>query len=210
MSESLKLRLLFDGDSITDSGRDRRDPASLGDGYVRQLIDALKTRTAVSEIKARNIAVSGNRSEHLAERWDEPLALENADVVTVLVGVNDTWHSFTSGISTTADTYENNCDLLFRRIRQKTDAKLIIMEPFLLDINADITAMRPDLGGKTTVLRKLARQYAAAYIPLDGLFAAASVVRTPAHWATDGVHPTPEGHRLIASAWLDAVDELEL
>ncbi|MFD1907383.1 SGNH/GDSL hydrolase family protein [Paenibacillus rhizoplanae] len=54
-------------------------------------------------------------------------------------------------------------------------------------------------------MRELAREYGAVLVPLDGLFAAASVKAEPAFWAGDGVHPSPAGHALIADAWMKAV-----
>ncbi len=62
--------LVFAGDSITDSGRDRGDAASLGDGYVALIAQTVADRgeTVV------NKGIGGDRAVDLAARWDEILA----------------------------------------------------------------------------------------------------------------------------------------
>ena len=55
------------------------------------------------------------------------------------------------------------------------------------------------------VARKLAREFAAVFVPFDGIFAARSVVRPPAFWTPDGVHPSLAGHALMAHEWIKAV-----
>lgn len=62
------------------------------------------------------------------------------------------------------------------------------MEQFQLDV-PDKEFQRVDLDPKIQVTRKLAREFADVFIPLDGLFAAASVKKPPTHWADDGIHP---------------------
>lgn len=64
---------------------------------------------------------------------------------------------------------------------------------------------REDLDPKITVVRELAREFDALLIPLDGLFAQASMTAPPSYWAPDGVHPSAAGHALIAKAWLKTV-----
>ena len=55
------------------------------------------------------------------------------------------------------------------------------------------------------IARRLADEFQAVYVALDGIFADAAARREPAFWAPDGVHPTQAGHALIAQAWLRAV-----
>jgi lysophospholipase L1-like esterase len=64
------------------------------------------------------------------------------------------------------------------------------------------------LNKKIDAVRRLAREFADVYVPLDGLFAAASVQKEPSYWAADGVHPTAEGAKLIAAAYVEAIEKL--
>lgn len=62
-----------------------------------------------------------------------------------------------------------------------------------------------DLDPKITVVKKLAQEFDAIYVPFDQVFARA-LERAPANsWSGDGVHPTEEGHRLMAETWLRCV-----
>ena len=89
-------------------------------------------------------------------------------------------------------------------VRGKLGTRLIVMEPFLLPTPPDREAWRIDLDPKIAVARKLAREFDAIFVPLDGPFAAATTRREMGFWLPDGVHPTAAGHALIAQAWLKA------
>jgi acyl-CoA thioesterase-1 len=86
--------------------------------------------------------------------------------------------------------------------------RLILCEPFVLPTSEDRVAWREDLDPKIAVVRRLAREFSAILVPLDDIFAQAATQREPAFWASDGVHPTFEGHALIAQSWLRALKSL--
>jgi lysophospholipase L1-like esterase len=81
----------------------------------------------------------------------------------------------------------------------------VLLEPFLLPVPEDRRAWREDLDPKINAIRDLAREFEATYVPLDGIFAAASTRREASFWLPDGVHPSPSGHALIAESWIEAV-----
>ena len=83
-----------------------------------------------------------------------------------------------------------------------------MLEPFLLHNAPDKDGWREDLNAKIMAARRLAREYADAFVPLDGLFAAASVREAPSYWAADGVHPTEAGARLIGEYYAGAFASL--
>lgn len=122
--------------------------------------------------------------------------------VSIYIGINDTWRRFDSGEETTPEQFEASYRDLIERTQKSLDAKLVLIEPFVLPVPEDRRTWRQDLDPKIHIVRELAREYGAPLVPLDGLFAAASVKAEPAYWAYDGVHPTPAGHALIADAWL--------
>ncbi|GIT81250.1 hypothetical protein LLS1_29190 [Leifsonia sp. LS1] len=65
-------RSVFVGDSITDGDRDRSDPASLGEGYVRLPAEALAGRPGAPDgVCVLDAGVSGDRALDLAARWNE-------------------------------------------------------------------------------------------------------------------------------------------
>lgn len=199
--------ILFQGDSITDAGRNRDDGDDLGRGYAA--IAAAWYQALFPERRARfiNRGIGGNKVPDLLGRWKPDCLDLKPDLVSILVGINDTWRSFDSGQLTTPEQFEKP----YREILIQTKdsgAEIIIIEPFVLPHPEDRRLWRKDLDPKIQIVRDLARDFGAAFVPLDGLFAQAAARREPEFWAADGVHPTPPGHALIAQAWLDVAQDL--
>jgi lysophospholipase L1-like esterase len=154
---------------------------------------------------ARKILSRKRLGQDLASRWQEDCLGLEPDWVSILIGVNDTWRRYDSGDATTAAVFEEVYRGLLQDTVEHTDARLILCEPFVLPHPEDREQWREDLDPKIHAVRRLAREFGAVYIPLDGIFATASAHRNPSFWAADGVHPTAAGHMLIAENWLRAV-----
>lgn len=202
-------RILFQGDSITDCGRDHQVPGSLGNGYVHMLAGMLAGLHPALGAECLNRGISGNRTGDLLNRWDKDCLDLKPDVLSIMIGINDVWRRYDRKMPTDAATYRDNYRLLLERTREALPSlQLILLEPFLLPVPEDRIQWREDLDPKIDAVRHLAREYKAMFVPLDGFFAAASMHQPPAFWAPDGVHPSPAGHGLIAKAWLEAVGAL--
>jgi lysophospholipase L1-like esterase len=200
--------VLFQGDSVTDCHRVREDIYSLGEGYpsvISAMFSALYPEKNVAFI---NKGVSGDRSRNLQKRWQADCIDLKPDWVTILIGINDTWRRYDSNDPTSAESFEASYRDVLTRTKEQLDAKIIMMEPFVLPVPEDRKAWREDLDLKLTAVRKLAVEFADIFIPLDGIFAAASVQQPAKVWAPDGVHPSIKGHGLIAKYWLEAVKAL--
>jgi len=187
---------MFTGDSVTDCGR-RTDPDGLGDGYVRMLATSLPEHTVL------NSGISGNRASDLAARWQTDVAVSEPDVVTVLIGINDTWRRYDSDDPTTAVTFEAN----YRKaLESAVVPRLVLMEPFVLPVTEEQQRWHyEDLDAKIAVVHKLARQYGAVLVPTNLRLERAAVEHGAAALAEDGVHPTALGHELIAAVWREYV-----
>ncbi len=203
------MRILFQGDSITDSGRGRggADPRPLGTGYVFMIAARLAARYPALGLVFLNRGISGNRARDLEARWDADCLALAPDVVSILIGINDTWRRYDSGDATSADAFRDSCRAILQRTRDRLRAKIVIGEPFVLPVPPDRAAWREDLDPKIAVVRDLAREFGAIYVPFDGMFAAASTTVDPAYWAADGVHPTDAGSALMAEEWIRRVVE---
>ena len=198
--------ILFQGDSITDAGRSRDDLSDLGRGYALMAAGWLGLRQPEQGLRFANRGVSGNRCADLVERWQADCLALRPDLLSIYIGINDTWRRFDSGLATSAAAFEASYRRLLEDTRRALPAThLVLIEPFVLPYPADRQAWRADLDPKIAVVRALALEFGAALVPLDGLFAQASARRGPDYWTGDGVHPTPAGHALIARAWLEAV-----
>jgi acyl-CoA thioesterase-1 len=196
-------RILFTGDSITDSNRRIDQYHPLGTtGYVLFTGAALMARLASPRLEIFNRGIGGDRVKDLLARFDADLLALKPTVVSIMVGINDTWRAFDSNDPTTTEAYEATYRKLLTRIRDEVGARVVLMEPFVLHVPADRHKWRADLNPRIDAVRRLALEFKTDLIPLDGIFAQAATEAPPEFWAADGVHPTIAGHQLIAQAWL--------
>ena len=202
--------VLFQGDSITDADRARFYPEDLGRGYAQMAAGWFGWRYPERGVRFLNRGVGGDRVVDLLARWDDDCLALRPDVLSILIGINETWRAFDPGDPTPTAAFERSYRELLSRTRDALpQTRLILMEPFSLPISPEREAWRADLDPKIQIVRRLAREFGALLTPLDGLFAQAATRREPAFWADDGVHPTPAGHALIAQAWLRTAGALD-
>ncbi|WKU06184.1 SGNH/GDSL hydrolase family protein [Micromonospora sp. HUAS LYJ1] len=197
-------RVLFIGDSITDAGRDRSDPADLGVGWAMMAAAWFTARHPEQRVTFRNRGVGGDRVRDLRARWaDDCLAL-SPQVVSVLIGINDTWRRYSSGEATTVEEFTADYRHLLAATREALpDVRLVLMEPFLLPVDDDQRRWRDDLDPKVDAVRKLAAEFDATLLAVQARFDTADV--DDRVWTDDGVHLTPPGHAVLAQQWLAAV-----
>nr|MBC7611996.1 SGNH/GDSL hydrolase family protein [Pseudopedobacter sp.] len=204
--------ILFQGDSITDSGRKKDDsnynnPTSLGSGYVVQATGDLLLDYADKGLKIYNKGISGNKVYQLAERWDADCLQIKPNLLSILIGVNDYWHKHDGKYNGTIEIYNND----FRGLLNKTKAalpqvKLIIMEPYALKgIKAVDDTWYPEFDEYRFAAKQIAKEFNAQFIPLQTVFDEAIKVAPGEYWSADGVHPTLAGAKLIAHAWTKVV-----
>ena len=200
--------VLFQGDSITDSGRSRQDTNHLGDGYALITAGWFSALYPQKKVSFLNRGISGNRVPDLIERWQEDCLTLKPTWLSILIGVNDMWRRYDSDDPTATEEFESN----YRRLLDQTFARLtpqvILCEPFLLPINNQQKSWREDLDPKIEVVQRLARDYKTLLVPLDSIFAEAAQQREPTYWLPDGVHTSPAGAALIAQSWLKAVNAI--
>lgn len=200
------MKILFQGDSITDAGR-FEDEKGMGWGYPFYASQLIKNRHPDVEFEFINRGISGHKVKDLRSRWQPDCIDIQPDVVSILIGINDTWHHSYDRSWIPGEDFEADYRAILTDIKKKTNAKIIIMEQFLIPV-ADKEFFHIDMDPKIQIVRKLAREFADVYIPLDGLLASHCIGTTPTAWAEDGVHPTEAGARLIADYYADAFDEI--
>lgn len=197
--------VLFQGDSITDAGRNRENGEDLGSGYANLVASLFGNQHPEKRARFLNRGIGGDRVVDLERRWEADCLALAPTWLSVYIGINDTWRRYDSNNPMSAEQYEDTYRRLLTQAQERTDANLILIEPFVLPVNEQQKAWREDLDPKIQVVRELANEFKTMYVPLDGLFAAAATRTGPEYWAPDGVHPSPAGSALIAKAWLQAV-----
>lgn len=204
--------LLFQGDSITDCKRSRENLDDTGQGYVHLLACRLEHDQAEHPIKIWNRGISGNRTKDLLGRWQKDCLDLQPDLLSLFIGINNTWRRYDRDDPTPAEVFEAELlDLLKQTFAQTScdPARSILMEPFLLDQPAGTkTHWTEDLAPKQAIIRKAASSFGMRFLPLQSVFDQACGRAPAATWTHDGVHPSRAGHQLIADAWLDAMQDI--
>lgn len=195
-------RVLFFGDSITDAGRDRENKNCLGFGYPSIAAALFKSIYPESGVEFLNRGISGDRARDLRKRLDEDCIDLRPDLLSVLIGINDTWRRYDSGDHTSCERFLEDYRYILTRARE-AGMRLLIMEPFLLHAAEGQALWREDLDPKISAVRALAREFGAALLPLDKIFSQKAAKTGAAFWAEDGVHPGGAGAALIARCWLE-------
>lgn len=203
--------LLFIGDSITDAGRDRTDPTHLGQGFPLLISAYLQTAFPEKRLTIINRGIGGDKLSDVKNRWEDDCLDVNPDIVTLLIGINDTWRNQESNHVVTEEEleeFESDYRFLLKSLHQRTDARVILMEPFVLPYPKDRMNWRKDLDPRIQIVRKMAKEYQTELIPLDGLLNAEGIRNGFSYYTgEDGVHPTVAGHGFIAKSWANAIVE---
>ena len=204
--------ILFQGDSITDSGRNKEDNSfnnarALGAGYPMLAAGRLLEKYASLNLKVFNKGISGNKVYQLAERWNLDCLDIKPDILSILIGVNDIWHKLNGQYNGTVEIYKHDYIALLLRTRKALpNVKLVICEPFAVrGVKAVDDKWYPEFYGYQKAAREIADQFEATFIPYQEIYDEAQKQAPGAYWTGDGVHPTLAGAQLMAQAWVTAV-----
>ena len=204
-----KTRIIFQGDSITDGGRDKRNYFNLGHGYPLYAAQFLRAARPDVDFEFINMGISGRRTNNLCDLiYPDTIALA-PDIVSILIGINDIWHRYGENkVKTSDEQIALNYRRTLERLKEETDAKIVMLAPFVLDaenkdfLRRDIVTVRP-------IVRALADEFADAFIPLDDLFNEAMKTQpSPLYYSADGVHPNAAGAEFIGRIYAETVEKL--
>jgi lysophospholipase L1-like esterase len=205
--------ILFQGDSITDTGRSRDDTCSLsthalGSGYASMAAAQLLCNRAHHRLHVYNRGISGNRIVDLYARIRCDTINLKPDLLSVLIGVNDTWHGFVGNNGVDIPKYERIYrDYLHETLEANPKIRFVLCEPFVLRCGVVTEDWIAEMTQRRAVVKKLAEEFGATFVPFQQLFDEAVKTAPPEYWARDGVHPSAAGHCLMAQAWLSATGE---
>ncbi len=203
------MKILFQGDSITDAERDRRNYHELGKGYPFYAAELIKEAFPAVDFEFFNFGISGNRSCQLFDRLYKDGIEFQPDIISVLIGINDIWHRYGSEkIATTDEQFATNYRAILTRLKRETNAKIVMLCPYVLD-HASKQHFREDLASFLPIIQSLAKEFADAYVPLNELFDEAIKTQPePLYYSADGIHPNENGARFIAKHYFEAIAPL--
>ena len=203
--EKDNLRILFQGDSITDGGRGRTDDKNhiMGQSYVYCLASKLGFEYPLKNYDFINRGVSGDKISDVFERRYEDLIDLKPDLLSLLIGVNGANHNVSS------EDFEKIYRLLLESVKEALPETVIVLcEPFVLpvcEVKENWTEWTHKIGKRQDVVKKLSKEYKAIYVSLQCEFNKVLDTPNPDYWIWDGIHPTCFGHELIARKWLKVV-----
>jgi len=214
----MSKRILFQGDSITDCGRNRNDFYGMGNGYAN-LIKASLGMDCPNEYELINRGVSGNRIVDLYARIKMDFINLAPDYASIYIGVNDTWHEISSENGVDTVKFEKIYTMLIDEIKQACpEIKLVLIAPFVLEgtatcnteeISDRLERFKKDVAEKAAVTKKMADKYGLPIVQLQPAFDAACTKAPAEYWAPDGVHPSACGHEIIKRLWIETFEKIK-
>ena len=206
--------ILFQGDSITDAGRNRgryyaNDGGGMGGGYVHHTVTHLLGKYPEKNYRFYNRGISGHKVFQLADRWEDDCLQLRPDVLSVLIGVNDYWHTLDFGYEGTVEIYENDFrKLLASTKKELPEVQFIICEPFAVEGGSAISERWAAFHGYRHVAKAIAKDVGAVFIPFHSVFDEALKLAPAEYWCPDGVHPSMAGAYLMKEAWVAGFEKL--
>ena len=204
--------IVFQGDSITDFGRNSADPYNVGSGYVL-FIQAILNRKYPQQYTCFNRGHNGDRISDLYARERIDGICLKPDVASFLIGVNDVWHGLDNDNGTSHIRYRDVYEMMLEDyLRELPELKVIILEPFMLP--GENTAATPerlkafteDVHERARISREVADKFGAAFIPLQERFTAEAEKYGPGYVLNDGVHPTTFANTIMAEEWVKCLE----
>lgn len=211
-------RILFQGDSITDWGRNREQFYDTGSGCAN-LVRAELGADYPGEYEFINRGIGGNRIVDLYARIKADFINLQPDYASIYIGVNDAWHEIVWSNGVDTEKFERIYGMLIDEVKTACpQCKLMIIAPFVLEGNCTcnteempdrLARFQKDVAEKAAAAKRIAEKYGLPFVELQPAFDEACTKAPADHWVLDGVHPTPCGHEIIKRLWIKAFKEME-
>ena len=212
--EEKKLVFVFQGDSITDGAWGRNfDPNHImGHGYAFAIASRLSADFPELNLLFHNRGVSGDGVPELQRRWQQDTLALKPDVLSILIGVNDTGMFLQrfpceyASVMYDIEHYEKNYRAILTAARQANPNLILVLGiPFVFQIkwsDDEFALWWDDVARRQAVVRKMAVDFNAVLVDYPAAFTRACQCTPAAYWNWDGIHPTVPAHELMAREWL--------
>lgn len=193
--------ILFQGDSITDAGRNFQDDACMGYGYATMTAGKIAVDWP-GQYQVINKGISGNRIVDVYARIKKDIINLNPSYMSILIGVNDVWHEFGERNGVDAVKFERVFDWLITELKEALpELKILILEPFVLKGPATEhvwEGFSSEVSLRAAACKRLAEKHGLIFVPLQEKLEALAAQTSNTYVLGDGVHPTYAGHELIS------------
>lgn len=214
-------KVVFLGDSITDGNwggggarpamdRNNYDMNHIyGHGFQAECMAYCMEKYPKKHLRFYNRGISGDTVYGVSARLEEEVLSLRPDVVSILIGVNDTHRGPYDNFDFAS--WEAEYRSVLDRIRaSEPGCRIVLCTPFVAKRGAN--GRRPDYDGRRAtvdrlagIVRRLASEYGLTCVDfaeqMDSLLASdKSGDRN--YWTWDGIHPTPQAHMKMARLWI--------
>jgi len=194
--------VLFIGDSITDCGR-RAAERPYGNGYVSLIVEMVTALYPDREIRFINKGIGGNRVTDLQLRWEDDVIRFQPDWLSVKIGINDL-HSYLRKVegAVSAELFRKVYDEILGRAKEKTSAKLVLIDPFYISNDTSGRSFRSEvlelIPQYIQVVADMAEKYEARRVQTHDMFQRLIQFHPADFFCPEPVHPFRSGHLAIA------------
>lgn len=206
--------ILFQGDSITDVGRNREavEAAWMTGGGYPTVVGAMLGSSCPGKYAFYNRGVSGDRVVDVYARIKKDILNLRPDYMSLLIGVNDVWHEDRqNGVD--AVKFEKIYRMLIDEIRAELpNIKFILLGAFVTEgyeLDGRYAEFRAEVEKRAAAAKRIAEEKGCCFVDLQHVFDEACKKAPATYWTLEGVHPLSPGHGLIANEWLKTFETMK-
>lgn len=203
--------ILFQGDSITDAGRDFHNDEFMGYGYATMTAGKIAVDYP-GQFRMVNKGISGNRIVDVYARMKKDIINLDPSFMSILIGVNDVWHEFGEKNGVDAVKFERVYDWLITELKEALpNLQILILEPFVLKGPATEhvwEGFSSEVFLRAAACKRLAEKHSLVFVPLQEQLETLAAQTSNTYVLGDGVHPTYAGHELISREVYKVYQEL--
>lgn len=206
MPANKKKRIIFFGDSITESG------VKPG-GYIARMDSMIALEGKSGSYELIGSGISGNKVYDLYLRMEEDVLKKDPAIVVIYIGVNDVWHK-RGGTGTDADKFEKFYQAIINKLKANK-INVFLCTPATIGEKTDFSNPQDgDLNEYSKIVRNLSQKNNVPVIDLRKAFLEYDLKNNSANRSngiltTDGVHLNAKGNQLVADEMWKVLRELK-
>ncbi|OPY85881.1 MAG: GDSL-like Lipase/Acylhydrolase [Smithella sp. PtaU1.Bin162] len=196
-------KMLFIGDSITDSGRCTTE-RPYGSGYVKIFRDMLIAREPKKQLEIINKGTSGNSVRDLCNRWSDDVLYFKPEWLFVKIGINDLlcFLQRTEGCYPVEKFKEIYDEILDRTINFLPNINILLITPFYISRDTAAASFRMQileiLPYYITAVREMSEKYNTRLVKTHDVFQNLLKHYDSDTFCQEPIHPNQTGHQVIA------------
>ena len=196
MPSSLKKRVIFFGDSITEAGI---KPG----GYITRMDSMIAVQGLADRYELAGAGISGNKVYDLFLRMEDDVLQKEPAIVVIYIGVNDVWHKRTGGTGTDADKFERFYSAMIKKLKER-NIQVVLCTPAVIGERTDFSNEQDgDLNKYSNIIRDMAAKNNLPLVDLRRAFLNYNLKNNTVNkesgiLTTDRVHLNAKGNQLVA------------